>query len=461
MKHILVVGAGQSAPFLIRYLLESAEAHDWFVNVGDIDLELAQSRVGDHPRGAAFRFDVNDATLRHNAIQKADIVVSMLAPMFHHLVALDCVEFGKNLVTASYRTEEIRALEKDALRKDVLILNEMGMDPGIDHMSAMALIRRVHDAGGQITAFRSYGSGIPSPADRDDNPLGYAITWNPGNVVIAGQYGAQYMDNGKIKIIPHHEVFHHTWSTQVPDVGMLEAYPNRDSLAYMKLFGLDDVRTMIRGTLRYPGWSETWAQIVRLGITNDTIGIPDIRKRTYAEVVRMFLPLTVADGSGAELRAARWLGISPTGTIMDNLRWLGLFDETLVECRGETAAAMMTSVLERKLPLKPGKRDMVILQHDIDVVYAGDVDRSERVVSTMIEYGEPNGLTAMSKTVGLPAAIGVKLILEGKIELTGTVIPTHPSIYEPVLAELAQNGIVFKESSRTGLSLVDKSDDRK
>ena len=459
MKHILVVGAGQSAPYLIRYLLEHAETHDWFVNVGDIDLDLAQSRVAEHPRGAAFRFDVNDATLRHNSIQKADIVVSMLAPMFHQLIALDCVEYGKHLVTASYRTEEIRALEKDALRKDVLILNEMGMDPGIDHMSAMALIRRIHDAGGHIAGFRSYGSGIPSPDDRD-NPLGYAITWNPRNVAIAGQYGAQYMENGKIKIIPHHEVFHHTWSTHIDGVGMLEAYPNRDSLAYMKLFGLDNVRTMIRGTLRYPGWSETWAQIVRLGITNDTIGIPDIHKRTYAEVVRMFLPLTVADGSGVELRAARWLGISPTGKIMDNLRWLGLFDERPVECQGDTAADMITGLLEQKLPLRPGKRDMVILQHDIDVVYPGDEDRRERVVSTMIEYGEPNGLTAMAKTVGLPAAIGVKLILEEKIELTGAVIPTHPSIYEPVLAELAHNGIAFTESSRAGLSLVDKSNDR-
>ncbi|MCB9834163.1 MAG: saccharopine dehydrogenase NADP-binding domain-containing protein [Planctomycetes bacterium] len=445
MKKILVVGAGQSAPYLIHYLLEHAEGEDWQVTVADLDLEAARARVGGHERGRAISFDVNDTEQRTAEIRAADLVVSMMPPAFHRMIAHDCVEIGRHLVTASYRDAYLRDLDPSARRKGVLILSEMGMDPGIDHMSAMALIEKVRAAGGRIVGFRSYGSGLPAP-DSVANPFKYVITWNPRNVVIAGQYGAQYMEDGQMKIIPYHEVFQHTWDAEVEGVGPLEAYPNRDSLSYMHSFGLEDVTTMIRGTLRYRGWCETWLPIVLAGFTNDTVEIPNLGRYSYREVAEMFLPLTTR-GSIVEQRLAVWLNISPTGHILDNLRWLGLFSDEKVRCRGKTAADVVTSLLVERLKMPPGGRDMAILQHELEVVHPARGDAREKLISTLITYGEPGGFTAMSKTVGLPAAIGVKLILQGKIDLRGCLLPTEPTIYRPVLAELAAHGLAFRERS--------------
>jgi len=319
----------------------------------------------------------------------------------------------------------------------------MGLDPGIDHMSAAALIRRVHDAGGHVTSFCSYGSGIPAP-DQPQNPLHYLITWNPRNVAMAGEKGAQYMEHGLIKIVPYPHVFHHTWDVDVEGVGRLEAYPNRDSLSYMDAFGLHHVHTMIRGTLRYPGWSETWAQIVRLGLPNEHARIPDLANRTYRDVVEMFLPLNVS-GPKLETRVARFLGISPTGRVIDNMRWLGLFSDERIDCEGDTAAAMLIHLLNRKMPLTPDLRDIVVLVHEIEVEYPDDERLAERITSTLLAEGEAGGFTAMAKTVGLPAAIAVRLLLGGELQMTGSHLPTHPSIYEPVLRELAEDGLAFTE----------------
>ncbi|MFT7616938.1 MAG: saccharopine dehydrogenase-like NADP-dependent oxidoreductase [Planctomycetota bacterium] len=444
MKHILVIGAGQSSPYLIHHLLEDAAIEDWHVTVADINVEMARSRIGDSDHGDAIPFDVHDAELRRNEIKKADIVVSMLAPEFHRIVAQDCVELSRHLVTASYRDASTRALDPSARRKNIIILSEMGMDPGLDHMSAMSIIKQVRAAGGVIRGFRSYGSGVPAPDTVNSNPLGYVITWNPRNVAIAGAYGAQYMEDGQYKVIPYHEIFHHTWDAHVEGIGRFEAYPNRDSLSYKKIFGLEDVSTMIRGTLRYPGWCETWNYIVKLGLTNDTVEIPDLETKSYRDVVEMFLPLTTT-GSTVEQRVAVWLQINPTGSIIEKLRWLGLFSEEKVNSRGKTAAEVLTSLLVKMLPLPEGGRDMAILQHELEVVYPDQEGRKERVFSTLISYGEPGGFTAMSKTVGLPAAIGVKLILKGEIRTSGCHIPTLPSIYEPVLAEMKTVGLEFVE----------------
>jgi len=323
----------------------------------------------------------------------------------------------------------------------VLLLCEMGLDPGIDHMSAMALVRRLQAENARIRGFRSYGSGIPAPG-QPHNPLRYAVTWNPRNVVMSGQAGAQYMENGRIKIVPFHQVFHHTWEVPVDGLGTLEAYPNRDSLAYLEAFGLEGVETMIRGTLRYPGWSETWAQIVQLGLPNELLRIPDLARRTYREVVEMFLPLNI-EGPRVEQRVARFLHISPTGRIMENLRWLGLFSEEPIGCRGETAAAMLIHLLQQKLPLGPDEHDVVVLVHELEVEHAGRAP--ELITSTLVHEGEPGGFTAMSRTVGLPTAAAVELLLDGHLPLTGCHIPTHPLIYEPVLREIASAGLAFTE----------------
>jgi saccharopine dehydrogenase-like NADP-dependent oxidoreductase len=443
VKQVLVLGAGKSSPFLIAHLLELAGTHDWFVTVGDVDVEVARRHVGRHPRGAALAFDINDAHLRSAQIEKSDVVVNMLSPVFQDLVAWDCVAHGRHMRSVSYDDEAVRDLSTDARRKGVLLLTDLGLDPGIDHMSAMKLIRRIQAEGGRVDSFRSYGSGIPAP-EGDLNPLRYVVSWNPRNVVMSAEHGAQYMLDGKIKLVPFHQVFLHTWAVDVPGIGTLEAYPNRDSLSYIRAFGLRDARTMIRGTLRYPGWSETWSQIVRLGLPNETLRIPDLARRTYAEVLEMHLPLTVS-GSGLEQRMANYLGISPTGKIMENLRWLGLFSDEPTGCEGETAAAMMVHVLSRKLPLEPGQRDMVVLAHELEVEYPGQDRPRETISSTLVERGDPDGFTAMARTVGLPTAVAVKLLLTDGIPITGSQIPTHPSIYEPVLREIAKAGLVFTE----------------
>ena len=443
MKQVLVLGAGKSSPYLIHYLLGLADREDWFITVGDVDIDLAREQVGEHRRGSAIHIDVNDATVRSAQIEHADVVVNMLGPQYQDLVAWDCVSKGRHLLSVSYRNQAVRDLDEDARREDVLLLFELGLDPGIDHMSTMSLIRRVCQDGGKIVGFSSYGSGIPAP-EQETNPFHYVITWNPRNVVMSSEHGAQYMENGVIKIVPWHHVFHHTWEVDVPGVGMLEAYPNRDSLPYMESFGLSDVRTMIRGTLRYPGWSETWSTIVRLGLPNEHIQIPNLAERTYREVVEMFLPLSIS-GTKIEARLGRFLDVSPTGRIMQNLKWLGLFSAEKTGCLGDTSAAMLIDLLGKKLRLEPGQRDMVVLVHELDVEYPGASRTPERITSTLVARGEPGGFTAMAKTVGLPTALAVKLLLQGKLSLRGAQIPTHPSIYDPILAELESAGLVFEE----------------
>ena len=442
MKNILVLGAGQSSPYLIKYLLDSASENSWFVTVADMNCELASSRINGNPNGNAVEFDVNDEKLRNTLIKISDIVINFLAPPFQYLIALDCLQHSKHMISASYENPRVAELHRDAMRKGILILNEMGLDPGIDHMSAIRIINKIRERNGEIHSFISYGSGIPAP-EVNANPLNYCLTWNPRNVVMAGEAGAQYMELGKIKLLPHYEVFQRTWSVDVDGVGTLEAYPNRDSLIYLDVFKLQKLHTMIRGTLRYPGWSETWNQIVRLGIPNETLKIPELCKRTYAEFTEMFLPLN-ASGTKFSARLANFLGINPTGKIMQNIKWLGLLDDKLIGGNPKTPAEVMVRLMSEKMMLPKGARDMVVLIHEIEAKFPNEKKR-EKIVSTLVEYGEPDGLTAISKTVGLPAAIAAKLILHGEIPLTGCHIPTHPMIYTKVLNELETFGIKFSE----------------
>ena len=441
MKNVLILGAGQSAPYLISFMLKEAEKNDWFVTVCDKDYDLAKSRINGSQYGIAVEFDVNDENLRKTQIKNADVVINFLSPMFQYLIALDCLTYSKHCITASYENVRIQDLHKDALRKGVLILNEMGLDPGIDHMSAMSIVNRVRKNRGIITSFTSYGSGLPAP-EVNPNPLNYCITWNPRNVVMAGETGAQYMEKGKIKILSHHELFQRTWSVDVDGIGTLEAYPNRDSMIYKDLFKLEKVNTMIRGTLRYPGWSETWLQIIRLGIPNEIMKIPNLSEMTYAEFTEMFIPLNVA-GTKLESRVANFLGINPTGKIMQNLKWLGLFSNEKVNSTATTPAEVMVHLLKDKLPLPDNARDMVALVHEIEAEYPDG--KKEKITSTFIEYGEPGGHTAISKTVGLPAAIAAKLILLNDMPITGCQIPTHPVVYSKVLKELNDLGLKFNE----------------
>jgi len=335
-------------------------------------------------------------------------------------------------------------MSEAAAEKGVLLLTETGLDPGIDHMGAMAVIQSIKAEGGRIKAFRSYGSGIPAPDSRS-NPLNYVITWNPWNVAMAGKQGAMYLERGNVKIVPGSRIFSYTWPVEVDDIGTLEAYPNRDSLGYIELFDLKHADTMIRGTLRYPGWGETWQQIVNLGLPTQDMEIPDLQEHTYREVLEMLLPLNPEAGATTVRRLARLLNISPTGRIMGNLEWLGLLSDEKITSLGNSPADMLTDLLQKKLPLHPEARDMVILHHELEVEYD---DRREQVTSTMISYGEPGGFTAMAQTVGMPAAIAVKLVLTGKLQIRGTHIPINPSVYQPILEELAGEGIAFVDKAR-------------
>ncbi len=442
MKNILILGAGQSTPHLIKYMLDLAKENKWTVTVCDKNLKLANERIKGYECGKAIEFDVNDEQLRKEQIKSADIVINFLAPIFQYLIALDCLTYGKNCVTASYEDMRIRDLDKDAKKKGILILNEMGLDPGIDHMSAMSLIMDIRSRGGYVTDFVSYGSGLPAP-EVQSNPLRYTITWNPRNIVMAGFYGAQYLENHQLKIVSHNHLFQRTWQVDVDGVGTLEAYPNRDSLVYKDLFNLKKVKTMIRGTLRYPGWSETWLQIIKLGIPNEVLKISNLNEMSYAEFTELFLPV-YSNGTKLHTRVANYLGINPTGKIMENLRWLGLFSEEKIKGNPQTSTEVMTDLLNEKLPLPVGERDMVILQHEIDAKFPEE-NKKERIISTLVEYGETEVFTAISKTVGIPTAIAAKLILNGEITETGTHIPTKPEIYSKVLKELEEIGIKFKD----------------
>ncbi len=442
MKNILILGAGQSTPHLIKYMLDLASKNNWIVTVCDKNVDLARQRINGYTCGKAIEFDINDEQLRKEQIKNADIVINFLAPIFQYLIALDCLTYGKNCVTASYEDVRIRDLNNDAKKKGILILNEMGLDPGIDHMSAMSLIMDIRSKGGYVTEFLSYGSGLPAP-EVQSNPLRYTITWNPRNIVMAGFYGAQYLENHQLKIVSHNHLSQRTWQVDVGSVGTLEAYPNRDSLVYKDLFNLKKVKTMIRGTLRYPGWSETWLQIIKLGIPNEVLKISNLNEMTYAEFTELFLPLN-SNGTKLETRVANYLGINPTGKIMENLRWLGMFSEEKIKGNPKTSTEVMTDLLNEKLPLPVGERDMVILQHEIEAEYP-EKNKKEKIISTLVEYGETEVYTAISKTVGIPTAIAAKLILNNEISLTGTHIPTKPEIYAKVLKELEDIGIKFKD----------------
>lgn len=454
MRNLLVLGAGQSATYLIDDLLARAEAEGWFVTVGDIDPTVARESLAGSPHGTAIAFDVNEAALRSAQIERAAVVVNLLPQHFQSVVARDCLEHRRHMISVSYKDRWMDEMAADAQSHGVLFLTEIGLDPGIDHMSAAAVIHRVHEAGGVVESFESYGSGVPAP-EVEANPLGYCITWNPRNVAMAGNEGAQYLEQGKIKIVPGHQLFLHSWPKEVPGFGLMEAYPNRDSLAYRDKLGIPETETMIRGTLRYPGWSETWHQIVRLGLPNENIAVPDLHRRSYREIVEMFLPATVS-GSTLELRAANYLGISSTGRIMDNLRWLGLFSDAVPGIEGRTAADALIFLLKWKLKLPESGRDVVILLHEIVARYPEESGRRRRLTSTLIEYGRPvagggrpaaaRPSTAMARTVGLPAAIATRLLLNGELPLTGCHIPTHPAIYRPILALLEADGIAFAET---------------
>ena len=439
MKRILLIGAGLSTPSLIKYLLDNAEKEDWEVVVGDVDTDLVKKRLGGHPRGKAIRLDIFDDVARAEEIKKSDIVISMLPARFHVLVARCCIRFAKDMVTASYVSDEVKSMHRQAKEKGILLLNEIGLDPGIDHMSAMRVIDAVKESGGELSAFHSYTGGLVAPK-YDNNPWNYKFTWNPRNVVLAGQGGAVYIYKDMYKHIPYHRLFMRTNRINIDGYGEFEVYPNRDSLKYRGAYGLDNIPTMYRGTIRRPGFCRTWNLLVQLGLTDDSFKMEKSEELSNRDFVNTFLKYD--RNKTVEQKVAEYLNVDPDSHDMYKLRWLGLFDNKKMGLKDVSPAQFLQKILEEKWQLDPDDKDMIVMQHKFVFSRNGD---ERQILSTMVVEGKDNVHTAMAQTVGLPVGIAVKRILNGDIVATGIQIPTSKIIYEPILKELETYGIRFTE----------------
>ena len=440
MQRILVVGAGRSASTLIQYLLDYSEVNNWQVIVADYDLSLAEQKVNNHPNGKVLHFDVFDEEQRNDGIRNADIVVSMLPASMHILLAEDCVFQGKNMVTASYVSDEIAALNDKATEKGVLLLNEIGLDPGIDHMSAKKLIDKIHHLGGQIHTFKSFCGGLVAP-QYDTNPWNYKFTWNPRNVVLAGQGTAQFIRNRQYKYIPYQSLFSRIETIEVLDAGTFEGYANRDSLSYREAYDLANIPTIFRGTLRRPGYCEAWNVFEQLGMTDDTYQISEISNMTWRDFINSFLVYDQVKTVEEKLQSH----LSLSDEVMSKLKWLGIFEKESVGLADATPAQVLQKLLESKWSLETEDKDMILMQHQFHYILQGE---EKNLHSSLVLEGKDQTHTAMSMTVGLPVAIATKLILQGKIQLSGVQIPVKKEVYEPVLEELKSFGIDFVEEEK-------------
>jgi len=428
-----------SSSSLVRYLLDHSTNENWQVTLGDISKELAEKKIDAHPNGRAVHFDVDDDSQRVQCIQHADVVISMLPARMHYRVAKDCVDCGVHMLTASYVSDDIRSLDHQARENDVLLLNEMGVDPGIDHMSAMQVIDKIRESGGVITAFESSTGGLVAP-EYDDNPWGYKFTWNPRNVVVAGQGVSRFLHNGRIKYIPYHKLFSRIETIQIPEVGDFEIYPNRDSLKYIDIYGLKNLQTMFRGTMRRPGYSRAWDVFVQLGMTEDNYHIVDSENMTFRDFINSYLPYE--KDRSVEQKLCELLSLEPDGEVMQKLQWLGIFEEKTIGLKNATPARILQSLIEPRWQLKSADKDMIVMQHVFD--YEKN-NRTRRLKSTLVFKGRDRLHTAMSITVGVPVAIAVRLLLSGQITLRGVQRPLSKEIYEPVMKELEEYGIYFRE----------------
>jgi len=439
MKKILILGAGLSASSMIKYLLDNSAKYDWKVLVGDLSEEVALKKVASHPNGLGFKFDVNDVAQRERLVQEVDIVVSLLPAFMHPVVAHTCIKYGKHMVTASYVSNEMKVLDQDAKNKGVILLNEIGVDPGIDHMSAMQVIDKIRQEGGEITEFESNTGGLVAPKF-DNNPWNYKFTWNPRNVILAGQGASQFLHNGKYKYIPYHKLFERTERIMVKGLGEFEVYPNRDSLKYREIYGLQNVETMFRGTIRRPGYSRAWNVFVQLGATDDSYIYHDSENHTYRDFINSFTQYHPTKST--EQKISEYLKIDPESEIMYKLRWTGIFEKEKIRLKAASPAKILQNLLEKKWAMEEDDKDMIVMQHQFVYIKG---DSKKKKYSTLVVYGQDQTHTAMSITVGIPVAIAVKMILTGKISSTGVHIPIKRDIYEPVLKELEEYNIKFTE----------------
>jgi saccharopine dehydrogenase-like NADP-dependent oxidoreductase len=434
MNKILVLGAGLVSKPLVRYLLEQAKLH---VTVASRTVSKAEKLIDHHPNGKSIAIEVEKAGDLEKLISEAEIVISLL-PWIHHLkVANLCLKLNKHLVTTSYVKPEMQALNAEAKKRGILFLNEIGVDPGIDHMAAMKIINLVKKKGGEITRFYSYCGGLPALA-ANNNPLGYKFSWSPVGVMLAATNSGRYLKDGQVIDVPGAQLFEHYWLLDVPNAGTFEAYVNRDSLPYIDLYQVQSIKSMFRGTLRNIGHCESWNYFKKLGLLNQEKKY-DLKKISPRMVLA---DLVQSNGENLVKDVADFLQIPEHAVTIKKLDWLGFFADKPLAIESGSAFDLFAAILQEKLVFGQNEQDLLVQHHEFVAEYP---DRTEKITSTMVDLGIPGGDSSMSRTVGLPAAIATRLIANGTIKLTGVHIPVIPEIYEPVLAELERMNIKLIE----------------
>ncbi|MET3025140.1 saccharopine dehydrogenase C-terminal domain-containing protein [Flavobacterium sp. UW10123] len=443
MRNILIFGAGRSASSLIRYLLSKSNEEQLHLTVADLSLNLAKAKTQDHPNATPLALDIFNSDDRKKAIENASIVISMLPAHLHIEIAKDCLEFKKHLVTASYISDAMQALNEEAIQNNLIFMNEIGLDPGIDHMSAMKVIDEIRSKGGKMLLFESFCGGLVAP-ESDNNLWNYKFTWAPRNVVLAGQGGAaKFIQEGTYKYIPYSALFRRTEFLEVEGYGKFEAYSNRDSLKYRSVYGLDNILTLYRGTIRRVGYSRAWNMFVQLGMTDDSYILEGSENMSYRQFINSFLPYHPTDS--AEIKTRLLLKIDQDDIMWDKLLELDLFNPNKkVNLPNATPAQILEKILTDSWALEPDDKDMIVMYHKFGYELNGE---KKQIDSKMVCIGEDQTYTAMAKTVGLPVAIATLLILNRKITTPGVQLPIKKEVYEPILKELEEYGVIFNEQN--------------
>jgi saccharopine dehydrogenase-like NADP-dependent oxidoreductase len=431
----LVLGAGLVSKPLVRYLLDNT---DYLVVMASRTLSKVEKIIGNHPRGIALELDISDEDQLDRLVSESDLTVSLLPYEYHVKIAKLCLKYKRHLVTTSYVSDEMKSLNKEAKKIGVLFLNECGLDPGIDHMSAMRIIHEVEKKGGIVKSFKSSTGALPAH-EVNNNPFGYKFSWAPRGVLLASKNPSKWLENGKIKEFPGEQLFENYYIQDVSDIGSFENYPNRNSVPYKEIYGLKDAITVYRGTFRMTGWCETMRKIVALGWLSEK-PFKNYMVKTYADITRKLVEAKPKDDL-VEL-TANFLGLTTYSTVIKRLEWLGLFSNEILPSDKNNPLDYLNALTLKKMSLGENERDMIIMHHEFIVEYP---NKKEYLTSTLVDYGIVGGDSSIARTVSIPAAIAVKMILEGKIKLSGVYIPVNPKIYNPILDELEGIGIKFKE----------------
>jgi len=443
MKNILLFGSGRSTSSLIKYLLERTETHQFKLHIADQSITSIQEKIADNPNAFAIALDIHNDAERTKLIEKSDVVISMMPAFLHPIIAADCLKFSKHLVTASYISNELKEMDAEVKAKGLIFMNECGLDPGVDHMSAMKVLDEIREKGGNPVHFESFCGGLVAP-ESDDNIWKYKFSWNPRNVVVAGQGGAaKFLQQGTYKYIPYQRIFKRTEFLEIEGFGRFEAYANRDSLGYREAYGLQNAHTIYRGTMRRVGYSRAWNMLVQLGVTDDTYTIEDSENMTYREFINSFLYYHPTDSVEVKFRLT--LNVEQDDTVWDKFLALDLFNnDKKVGLKNATPAQVMEKILSEKWTLQPNDKDMIVMYHKFGYTMPGSTETFQ-IDATMVCLGEDAVLTGMAKTVGLPVGIITLKILNGEITTPGIQMPLTKEVYQPVLKELETFGIIFQE----------------